>query len=314
VKKIVRLFSFFSLCFIIILLLASAINFFQAGATNSALVTLPGSFLWKFIASARGMLPVTLYITVLLSLSYTARREIGIRISIIGVFVLALGWTALSSFAIVKTDVPPLPIGVDKTVVLGNPGVILAAKEGIAVLANGPHSPAMRVVAKPGQTLDYLNDAALQISSLTMPLPFRNDPMLFADNLAADFFKAASHLESLLNDGFLDFFIYAAALIFLLVSMRFIMGLSSWPFANLFLGAVVFWGLLELELFVDSVYVQKQLASIIRIIPDTFLGPCVFCVLGLVVMGLTGLVYLVSRGKSKSKSRLNSKEGNVRHG
>ena len=144
-----------------------------------------------------------------------------------------------------------------------------------------------------------------------MRLPFRNDPVLFADNLASGFSKAASRLESLLTGGFPGFFIYAAALIFLLVSTRFIMGLSSWPFANLLFGAVVFWGLLELEQFVDSAGGQKQLASLAQnAIPDAFLGPCVFCALGLVVMGLTGLISLASR----DKPRLNSKKRKARHG
>ncbi|MDR3145412.1 MAG: hypothetical protein LBU21_03975, partial [Treponema sp.] len=86
---------------------------------------------------------------------------------------------------------------------------------------------------------------------------------------------------------------YAAALLFLLVSLRGILELSAWPLANLLLGALVFRAVLALETFLDSGEILSFIAPFLGPwISPAFLSPLVFSGLGLLIMLYSALASL----------------------
>jgi hypothetical protein len=132
------------------------------------------------------------------------------------------------------------------------------------------------------------------------PLSFKFDRILFAQDIEEDFLRLAGNLERLMEIGFANAVIYIAGLTVLLISMRFIMDLSYWALANLFLGFVAFGGILAFELFMNSSRVQAVLLSFrVDGISTSFINPLIYCVTGLLVMGTSGVFYLAKKGKKK---------------
>jgi hypothetical protein len=308
VKKILRLILFFNAGFIFVLLVFTAINFFHARSDGLTTVVLPGSFLWKFTGSLYGRLPITFYLAILLSLSYAARRGISIPVSMFCVFILAMGWTALASLLIVRTDGLKLPPVYEKSIKLGEKGLVLSSNNGSMVLLDGPEEYP-RLIALPGMPFEYQktkDDPIIRMVPAARALFFRNDESPRITRLVQKFQVAARKFEMLLSKNFMDFMIYMAALAFLLVSMRFIMNLSSWHFANLLFGAVVFTGILYLQVFIDSPRVQNLITAAIKnAIPEDIISPAVFCTLGLFFTFFTAFFSLLSKN-ARRKRRYNA--------
>jgi hypothetical protein len=116
--------------------------------------------------------------------------------------------------------------------------------------------------------------------------------------------KALSLVQSLIgliggirvSQGMKSFLIYEGALIFLLTSLRFVLDLSNWPLANLFLGALAFRGILTLEKFLNGGDVQKLLSSFLGDrIPVSYITPMVFCVFAALICLYTGLNWLTRK-------------------
>jgi hypothetical protein len=94
----------------------------------------------------------------------------------------------------------------------------------------------------------------------------------------------------------MPFMIYSGALLFLLSSLGFILKLSAWPMANLFIGCLAFRGILSLETFFNSPDMQNVF--------DSFIGnwlhvdmavPMIFCLFGLLVNIYSILVFIAKR-------------------
>jgi hypothetical protein len=124
-------------------------------------------------------------------------------------------------------------------------------------------------------------------------LPFRTDETWFISSIAVDFDLVSREFKSRLGQGLLWFCVYAGALIFFLSSLRFLLELSQWPLANLFLGALVFRGILAMQTFLDTPEIEGFLKSFLgeRLLGPV-LTPLVFCVLGTLIVVYTLLVNL----------------------
>jgi hypothetical protein len=165
----------------------------------------------------------------------------------------------------------------------------------MVVLGDPADIRSSRVVSIPGRPLIYQevpsgpNNTILALP----PAPFRDEGAYFLSGIFVDFSLAARQFNARLEEGLIPFGLYAASLILLLVSLRFVLDLSSWPLANLFLGAVVFRGILALEVFVDSREIQDLLSTLLgNRVPGFCISPLVFCGLGLLILLYTVLVYL----------------------
>jgi hypothetical protein len=156
-----------------------------------------------------------------------------------------------------------------------------------------------RVVSLPGRPLFYQevpigpNNTALALPAM----PFRDEMPWFIQSMLIDFTLTSREFDDKLREGIIPFAIYAGALIFLLASLRFLLDLSSWPLANLFLGALAFRGILALGTFLSTKEVNTLLVSFIgKRLPPAFITPLAFCALGVLVILYTLLVHL-ARGK-----------------
>jgi hypothetical protein len=296
-KSMARLVLFFSVCFVIILAFAAAVSFLNllldAARTIPAgpAVTLP-----DFIAALRGTIPWVLYLSILMSLSFTARRGIPIPLTVLCLGILAVLFTAAISLGCLHSqNLTSAPLAeVRRT--LGSPGLILSQGDTVMVVLGDPSDiRSSRVVSSPGRSLIYQEVPSGPHNTILAlpPAPFRDEGAYFLNGLFIDFSLAAGQFDARLREGLIPFVLYMAPLILLLVSLRFVLDLSSWPLANLFLGAVVFRGALAFETFLDSREAQELLRSFLgRRLPASYISPLIFCGLGVVILLYTVLVYL----------------------
>jgi len=295
-KNLAKLTLFFSLNFLILFLTAVMLGLLASWIEFVRYIPLGAVFGKNVTDLAWNALPVALYVSVLLTLSYTARRSMPIPLAIGGILVLACAVYMGLAFGISRAGVMEVTFR-PASAVQGAPGLILSRSENVMILLRessdiwGP-----RVVSLPGQPLIYQeiplgpNNTVLPLP----PLPFGDTTPWFARSLAIDFSLSAVELRGRLEYGLFPFAIYAFALILLLASMRFVLGLTHWPLANLFLGALVFRGIVALESFLNVREVNATIDSFLPgQLPSPLITPAVFGALALLVIFYTLLVRIV---------------------
>jgi hypothetical protein len=256
-----------------------------------------------FIASGFKAIPAALYITILLSLSYTVRYKMPAALSIIGIFVLASGFTVGLTLGIAcldKVNLPPPAF----SAIRGEPGIILSRGDTSMILLKGTGAPGgPRIAVIPGQPLIYQETPlGPDNTALSLPsLPFRTGDTWFISSIAIDFDLVSREFKDRLGQSLLWFCIYAGGLIFFLSSLRFLLELSQWPLANLFLGALAFRGILALETFLDTPEIEEFLRSFLgEKLLGPVLTPLVFCVLGTLVV-VYMLLANIARGQGETR-------------
>jgi hypothetical protein len=308
VKNIARLVLFFSLTFAVLFVFSAAPRYLHLWMDGARLLPArPQMALPEFIAAARWALSLTVYFSLLFGLSYAARLNAGLlgagkrRLSappaMLCLFVLALAFSTGVTLGLDRLgDMVPAP-GLPRP--LGGPGLLLTQGDTTIVLIRGPaESRGPRVVAMPGQSLVYQeqplgpNNTVLSLP----PVPFRDEAPWFLRSLAIDFSLTGRQFEARLGEGLVSFLMYAGALVFLLVSLGFILKLSNWPLANLFLGCLAFRGILAAETFLNSPEIQGLFASFPgNRLPLSYTVPLIFCVFGMMINLYTFLVFLARR-------------------
>jgi len=305
-KNLARLTLFFSLNFMLLFLAALILGLLSAWIEFARFIpteTRPGTDLIELAFNA---LPAALYLSVLLTLSYTARRAISIPAAIAGVLVLGsvfyMGLSfGMSRFGVMEVAFRP----VSALHVQGEPGLILSRSGSAMILlresgdAWGP-----RVVSIPGQPLIYQevplgpNNTILSLH----PLPFDDHTPWFIRSLGIDFFLNAEETRSRLEDSLFSFGMYAFSLILLLASMRFVFGLSKWPLANLFFGALVFRGIVALEGFLNAREINALIDGFLPgNLPPVFITPAIFGALAVLFMFYTLLIHAVRPRRSQDE-------------
>jgi hypothetical protein len=304
-KNIARLVLFFSLIFIIVFVLAGAFRYFQLmlDAARTIPVSSPIT-MGEFLPALQKMVPLILYISILMALSYTARRSIPIPLAIFCLFVLAGGALLGVSLGLrhLKSRNTQLPLFSSNQSrrglrTLGTPGLILSQGDTVMVVLGDPgKTGSPRVVSIPGRPLIYQefpsgpNNTIIALPSA----PFRDEVSYLLNDFLVDSALVSDQFETRLDEGLISFAIYGGALIFLLVSLRFVLGLSSWPLANLFSGALVFRGILAFQTFIDSRTIQDFILTFFdNPIDNSIISPVIFTLLGLVILLYTFLVTLV---------------------
>lgn len=252
--------------------------------------TLPG-----LIGALRWALPAALYGAILLALSYSARMGIPAPAVIPCVFALAfflgggffMGLGREAHLPIAALEPPPKP---------GAPGLLLAQGDAVIVLLDDPAEAAgPRVVSLPGRPLIYQQTPAGPDSALPSlpPLPFRTMELPFFMNLAADITLWGQQLSGQLAGGIVPFGVYLGALCLLLASLRVVFSLSSWPLANLVIGALAFRGALALETLLNAGEMRDFTSGLLgQFIRREWINPAIFCALGLILMLNTAFISL----------------------
>jgi hypothetical protein len=255
----------------------------------------------EFIIAALGVFPVTIYFSILLGFGYAQKQGISIPSSIICVMILCMGCSIMGSLGITLLKNIPATFSYDHTLNLGKPGLIVSHSDIAMVLLNAPQNPGPQVVAIPETPLVYQKTPIpLVPESLETPLvfglpltPLRNDSFFFLRSFLRDFDFTAGQFNSRFKDGFFPFVLYVFSLIFLLCSLRFIMDISAWPLANLFLEILAFRGVLALGSLLNSQRILHFFTSFLGDrFPTMLISPVVFYILGVISILYTLRIHL----------------------
>jgi hypothetical protein len=300
-KNVARLVLFFTISFATLLVLTALVRFLHIRI--DAIRFLPpqnGRIGQELIAAIRWGLPTSLYIALLFSLSYTVRRKIFAPAAMITLFIM--GSAVCLGVSVGAEGFSRLAQYLAPAKSLGNPGLILTQADNAMVLIQDPAEVwGSRVVSIPGRSLLYQEtprgpgNAPISLP----PIPFRTGTAWVLQSFVIDFSLTSGQLGDRFDQGLLPFLAYVGALVFLLVSLRFVLGISNWPLANLFLGALVFRGILAMEGFLNTLEVQDVLNTFLGdVLLLSYFTPLIFVFLGFLVYLYTFLNYLARRKES----------------
>jgi hypothetical protein len=301
VKNLARLVLFFSIVFILSLLIVSGIRFLfvwiEAVRMIPAQAMEPVAAL---VAVFRAGLSTAIYCAVLLSLSYSARRAMPVAFSVFFVFLLTVGFSLALSLALYRSEaVESTVTAVHKT--LGETGLRMSSGDLTIVIVGDPSDAASpRVVAMPDRALIYQEAPRLPQSG--PPAPFFSSNSWFMTSLGLDFAIVSEQLIARLNSGIFSFCVYLLSLALLLSSCRFVFDLSSWPMANLFLGVLIFRGVLAFQVFLDSEEIQNLISFFVgRLVPSGLISPTIYTGLAFLII-LNTLLAGAARGRRRGMS------------
>ena len=304
-KNLAKLVLYFCLSFAIIFLAATGLRFLVFWLEWMRLMPqAPETVLAAFIASARWALTFALYLSLLLSLGFAARKQCFTPMVIICLVTLSLGFAYLVSVGLSQWRfAPPIQPAQNMTSSLGGEGLILShglsRNETAIVLLRGLEEPGgPRVVAIPERPLAFQPEAPL-VTDFTLPsIPFENETPWLLRSLSIDIRFSAQQMYNRFNQGLIPFLIYSGALFFLLSSLGFIFKLSTWPLVSFFLICLAFRGVLAMEIFLNSPGTQGMIGSFIgNMLPAEFVIPAIFCGLGILFNIYSALASAVKKVK-----------------
>ena len=295
VKKLVKLALFFSLSFIIVFIGAAGFRYLSLRIDwVQQIPQKPETFLSIFLPAAHWALSLSIYASICLSLSYAARRKIFSPFAFLCIVIFSLVFsTGFSSALFHFNSMPSEPA---EKIVLGEKGLLLyypGSSETAVVLLDGLENPfGPRVTINENKPLVFQSTAVAEIP----PVRFGGDVPWSIDRLYRDINLNSIQLKNRFEEGLYPYLIYLAALIFLLSSFGFLLKISVWPLAGLFLGILTFRGILAIETFLNSNEVMEFYELIFKtIIPVTLIVPIIFAGFALLLNIYSVLVYASKR-------------------
>jgi hypothetical protein len=295
VKKVAKLFLYFSVTFSALFLLAAGLGFLHVWIdAASAVPARSFIYLADFIPSAEWALPFTLYVTILMSMSYACRTKIPAPGAFAVLFILAFGFTYSVSLGVSHAKAmiaPPSSVGYET---LGKAGLILSGHGTTVVLLDNPaKAEGERVVSLSDRPLFYQPDP-VDADGKPIPLPsipFKTKNVALFESLMVDFSLAAKELSARFAHGFESFAAYTGAIIFILLSLVTVLDIGAWPLANIFIGAVLFRLVLSFEVFICGRDTLEYLTDFLgRWIPAYLVAPFIIGVAGVLLAVYSGLV------------------------
>jgi hypothetical protein len=304
-KNFAKLAIFFSILFIGIFAVAIVLMFFSSWIDLARVIPVESRTGEEVAEAAWKAIPASLYFSVLLALSYTARKRMRVFSAIFSMIILAFVFSVGISLGINRTDVlrtifkPVSPIQ-------AKPGLIVSQGENsIILLRESSEISGPRVVSIPGRPLIYQkvpigpNNSILPIPAIT----FEDSTPWFIKSIGIDFSLSARELKSRFHTYLLSFIFYIFSLIMLLSSMRPIMELSQWPLANIFTGALVFRLILAFETLLNTREINVLLASFLgKYVSPAFITPLIFCAVSTLVLLYTFLTGIARSGSKDEET------------
>jgi hypothetical protein len=289
VKKLARFVLFFCCEFFVVFLFTVTIRCLLVWGDTARFVPAgSGTLLPQFIAAGWVSLPISLYSALLLSLSYAARREFPVMVTRLAAFILALGFTWGISLGLSRLPDTIVLAPASGPATLGKPGLLLSEAGTVIVLLGDPaEKDGPRVVSIPGRPLVYQEVPRGPGNTILglPPIHFDEARSFSFASLFVDMSLTAGQFRTRLEEGVVPFVAYVGGLIFLLVSLGFVLNLSSWPLANIFLGSLAFRGILAFETFLNSREIQEGIHAFLRTrLPESLISPLVFIVIGLLLI------------------------------
>jgi hypothetical protein len=298
VKHLARLVVFFCFSFILTFLVAASVRYLviwiEFARTIPAHTMEPVSA-WLLVFQRA--IPTAIYCSMLLTLSYSARRHIPIPLTILCLFLLSGLFSLGLSLGLGRAVEIKSPVTAAPRATLGEPGLILGLGETTMVVLGDPAEPGgPRIVSIPGRPLIYQAAPAGRQLELP-PAPFRSEESSLMSGLFLDFTLVAEQFAARLRVGIIPFCLYVGGLCLFLVSFRFVFDLTSWPLANMLLGALVFRGILTFETYLDSEEIQAFIIRFLaKVVPADMISPVIYCGLGLII-SLNTILISTSRGR-----------------
>jgi len=294
-----KLALFFSLSFVILFLAAAGFRFLSLMVDGARLLPQKSeTFLTILITAAHWALSLAMYLSIVITLSYAARKNYLAPMTALCVMILSMGYNFGISFALHHwKHVPPAQISGRP---LGENGLLLSnslnRNETAVILLNGSAEPlGPRVTAMPDRPL-FFQESTVNAQASFPPIPFTDNSPWFIKSLAIDIRLNAEQIQKRFDAGYLHYLIYAGSLIFLLCSLGFIFKFSVWPLANLFLGILAFRGILSAETFFNTPEMQELFRTFLRnMMPSSMVVPFVFAGFGILVHLYSILVYISKR-------------------
>jgi len=302
-KNFAKLAIFFSILFIVLFFIAIVLMFFSSWLDMVRVIPVEARGGEEFAEAAWKAIPGALYFSMLLALSYAARRRMPVFPAVVSMIILAFVLSVGVSLGISRT-------GVLKTIfkpaspIQSKPGLIVSQGENsIILLRESSDISGPRLVSIPGRPLIY-QEVPIGPNNSILPIPaitFEDDTPWFIKSIGIDFSLSARELKSRFQANYLSFAVYAFSLILLLSSLRPVLELSQWPLANIFTGALVFRLILALETLLNTKEINLLLASFLgKYVSSDFITPLVFCAAGTLVLLYT-LLTRIARAASKDE-------------
>jgi hypothetical protein len=298
VKKFAKLILFFSLTFIIIFVIVTAVKFLSMRVDWAKnLPPKPEASLTSLITAAHWALSLTIYSSIIITINYTIRRKFFALMSFICVVCLSFLFNYGISTALEQwKSVPPAR---NTGISLGGKGLILSntlnKNETSVILLNGTAEPlGPRVIAIPDQPLSYQRMASADFE--LPPIQFGDDTPWFLKDIDIDIRLNAEMFQRRFLEGFFPYLTYVGSLIYLLCSLGYFFKLSVWPLANLFMATLAFRGILAFNTFFNTKEMQMITASFLdNKIQAVYALPLVFLGFGTLVNLYQFLVFAAKR-------------------
>jgi hypothetical protein len=301
VKSAARLILFFSITFILLLVASTSLLFFSRWIQNSIRIPEQGFAVGTEVFWAlKKALSLTFYGTVLLSLSYSVRKDVG---ALGTLFILTLGGTLLTAGITeglrglsTSSASTALSKVMYKSPSLGEPGLIrtYTNESGStirAVLSRGGQGRGSLIALEGTQALRTIDFPAP--GTVEWENPFERLSIGTLRNLEGELFLSSDRFFRRADQGWLSLLIFAGTLSLFLASFQFVLRLTSWPLANLFLGALLFRFLVLLEQGVYSEEAIQFLGALSQgLLPENLTAPVVLLALAVLVNTYTLLLYL----------------------
>jgi hypothetical protein len=303
-KNFAKLAIFFSILFIIFLLAAIVLMFFASWIDLIRAIPVEARGREDVAEAAWKAIPPALYFSMLLALSYTARKRMPVFSAIAGMIILAFVFSVGFSFGISRIGV--LSVFKPVSLIQSKPGLIVSQGENSVILLHeSSEISGPRLVSIPGRPLIY-QEVPIGPNNSILPIPaitFEDATPWFIKSIGIDFSLSAGELKSRLEANFLSFAFYAFSLILLLSSMRPFLELSQWPLANVFTGALIFRLILALETLLNTREINLLLASFLdKYVSSAFITPLVFCAGSTLILLYTFLTR-IARGVSEDREK-----------
>ena len=286
---------FFSLTYVVLFMFAFLLAYLDFWLSILRNVSAQSITLENAAQTVWQTLPGVLYFSILLTLSYSARKKTPFASAFFCILILASCFTIGISYGINQVQVIE-PTFRSATSLNAEPGLILSRGDiDIVLLRESNEIDGPRLVSIPDQSLIYQERLLTpSYASLGLPLlPFGEElPWLF-QSISLDFSGSAANLQYLFRENIIYFMIYVLSLVFFLSSLRFVLNMTKWPFANLFIGAVVFRLILSLESFLNAREINTLLSSILGgLLSPLLITPLIFTAMGGLIIIYTILVSL----------------------
>jgi len=301
-KNLAKLALFFSLTFIIVFFGSLFLEFLSSWLAMVREIPVTPRTMKTVTELSWKSLPIAIFISILLSLSYSARRFIPIPVSIIAIMILASLYTGGFAIAINRSENMGFALNTVQPIQSG-PGLVLSRSDSsIILLRESSQISGPRMVSFPEQALIY-QEIPLGPNYSIIPLPpfpLGTETPYLINNIYIDLNLSTQEFIRRFQDSYLNFAIYALSLILLLASLRYVLDLSHWPLANIFLGALAFRGILSLKVFLNSREINSLLTNFLRdFAPSEYATPLVFFTISILVMLYTFLANLARPKRSQ---------------